>query len=430
MKKILAILILISSYSRAQQPLYLKDAINIALKNSLDIQLSKNNVEANTIYNNYGIAGGLPLITGTANDIEQLTNINQKLSNGTVIKRYGATANNLTSGVTASILLYNGMRVVTTKKRLEELQQQSEQLLNAQIQNIIAAMMTNYYDVVRQQSYLKTLEQSIEVSKQRLNIVQIQQSVGLANNADLFQTQLDLNALIQARESQQLIIDQAKTNLLTLLTLKADSAISISDTIIVERNISLENILSNLHQSPEVHAVEEQIRINELIEKETAAQRYPSVSFNSGYNFNLSKSSGGFNLYNENYGPFIGLYLSVPIYNGSVYKRQQHVAEINTQSAVIQKDILVRDNTSSAVKSYQSYQNALQQLETEKQNYSLAQQLLDLVLQRFELRVATIVDVEIAQQTFQDAGYRLVNLSFAAKAAEIEMKRLTNQLSF
>jgi outer membrane protein len=47
----------------AQNILRLPDAVNIALKNSLEVQLSKNIVEANTILNNYGIAGGLPLVT-------------------------------------------------------------------------------------------------------------------------------------------------------------------------------------------------------------------------------------------------------------------------------------------------------------------------------------------------------------------------------
>lgn len=422
--------IFICIVSKAQQPLSLQTAINIALQNSLDIQLAKNDVQINTIYNNYGIAGGLPYVAASVTDNQQATNINQKLSNGTNITRRGALGNNLSSQISSSILLYNGMRVVTTKKRLSELQRQSELSLNVQIQNIIAGVMTTYYDIVRQQDYLKTINQSIEVSSQRLEIIKVRESVGLANNADLFQSQLDLNELIQTQQSQQLIINQSKTNLLTLLTLKADSTITISDTILVNNNISLDHIVSQLPQSAEVLVAEEQVRINELIQRETAAQRYPSLTLNSGYNFNLSKSSGGFNLYNQTYGPYVGLSLSIPIYNGSIYKRQQQVAEIGTKNAQIQKEVIVRNNTSAAVKAFQSYKNALEQLETEQQNFSLAQQLLYLVVKRFESRVATIVDIEVAQETFQNAGFRLVNLSFAAKSAEIELNRLINQLSY
>ena len=62
----------------AQQRLSLTDAINIALKNSYDIQLAKNFLEISSINNHIGVAGGLPVINAIANDNEQLTTINQK----------------------------------------------------------------------------------------------------------------------------------------------------------------------------------------------------------------------------------------------------------------------------------------------------------------------------------------------------------------
>ena len=49
-------------------------------------------------------------------------------------------------------------------------------------------------------------------------------------------------------------------------------------------------------------------------------------------------------------------------------------------------------------------------------------------MQKYEVRQATIIDVREAQKSFEDAGYRLVNLGFAAKSAEIELKRVTNRL--
>ncbi|MNY38103.1 Outer membrane efflux protein [compost metagenome] len=77
---------------------------------------------------------------------------------------------------------------------------------------------------------------------------------------------------------------------------------------------------------------------------------------------------------------------------------------------------------------YQTYQSSIEQLENQKKNYALSKQLLDLTLQRFELIQATIIDVREAQRSFEEAGYRLINLNYAAKAAEIELKRLSNTL--
>ena len=194
-------LLLLFATGVAQQ-LRLQEAVSIALKNSLDIQLVKNNQEINVINNNTGIAGGLPVATLTGSDNEQSVNIKQKISqkvNGADtsynIFRNGATSNQLAASAGGSILLYNGLRVKATKKRLEELEKQGQEYISSQIQNVIAAVMTSYYDVVRQQSYLKTFDQSIAVAEKKLEIVKAQQSVGMANNADLFQSQLDLNNL-------------------------------------------------------------------------------------------------------------------------------------------------------------------------------------------------------------------------------------------
>lgn len=431
MRKIVTLFLLaIATAGFSQQQLSLTDALNTALKNSYDIQLAKNSLEISSINNYIGIAGGLPTVSATANDNEQLTSINQKFADATRdTKRDNVGSNNLAAGVTGSILLYNGFRVVATKKRLEELQQQNQQLLNAQIQNTMAAVMTKYYDVVRQQTYLKTIFQSIDVSKKRLDILQIRKDVGLSNNADIFQAQLDLNALMQSQQSQELVIDQAKTDLLNLVFMKADTKILISDTIIVDGGVNMDSVRNNLSKNPVLAAADKQVRINELIEKETAALRYPTVRANTGYNFTSSKSAAGFSLLNQSYGPFVGVNVTIPIYNGNISKRQQRVAAINTRNAGIQRDNLVLDYETDMVRTYQSYSSTLGQLQTELKNYTLSTQLLDLVLQKFQLGQATIIDVKQAQQSFENEGYRLVNLNYAAKVAEIELKRLASQLT-
>jgi outer membrane protein len=422
-------LILLFLQSGAQNILQLPDAVNIALKNSLELQLSKNMVEANTVLNNYGVAGGLPLITGSLTDNEQISSINQKLNSGVNISRDAAPTNSFALGVTGSILLYNGNRVVATKARLAALAGQSEQQLNAQIQNILAGVMVGYYDIVRQQSYMKTIDKSIDASHQQLEIVQTRQAVGLANNADLFQAQIDLNALLQTKQSQQLIIDQAKAELLRQLTLNPDSAISIQDTIIIDRQLLLENVLNKLNKNADIKAALDQVKINELAVKETGALRYPSIRATTGYSFIRNKAAAGQILLNQNYGPSVGISVGIPIYNGSVYKRQLKVAEINVSNARIDEQILMRDYSAQVIKFFQSYNSTIKQLETEQQNYTLSNQLLELALQRFQFKQATIVDVKNAQQSFEASGYRLVNLNYAAKTAEIELKRLANELS-
>lgn len=431
MKKLLLILLTIAIGSTSFcQSLSLQDAINIALQKNLDLQLLKNNVEIGSINNYIGIAGGLPVVSAQAADNEQKTNVHQQLNSGTIIKRNGALGNTYTSSVSAGMLLYNGSRVTATKHRLEQLQSQSGQYLNSRVQNTMSSVMMSYFDIVRQQAYTKLLNKSIEVAQKQLDIVKAQQSVGMANNADLFQSQINLNTFIQQRQAQQLVIDQAKTGLLLLLNLRPDSLIAVADTIIIDPNLVLGDVLNNLNRNADILAAENQIKINEFIVKETKAQRYPSLVSNAGYNYNRSQTSAGNVLLNQNNGAFASLTLAIPIYNGSIYKRQQKVAEINVQNATLQKDIVARNYAAHAVQTYQAYLSSIQQLDSQRVNVDLAQRLIDLELQRFQLHAATIVELIQAQQSFQNAAYTFINLSYAAKSSEIELKRLINQIKF
>ncbi|WP_298739306.1 TolC family protein [uncultured Chitinophaga sp.] len=413
------------------QQLSLRDAVEIALRNNMGIQLARNNTTAAGISNSYGMAGGLPLITATGTDVEQVTSIKQEYANPANNKTSNnASSNNLSASLNASMLLYNGNKVQNAHRRLGLIESQSRQQLNSRALTLVYNVMLRYYDIIRQQSYARTLSASIDVSREKLEIVKAQQSAGVANNADLFQAQVDLNTQVQNLQAQQLVIAQAKTDLLTLLTLKPDSALNISDTIVVDRSVELGPVINAIQSNPDISAADQQIAINEYIEKETAAQRYPSLSANAGYNFSHTKNAAGFSLLNQSYGPFAGVGVSIPIFNGSIFRKQTEIAGINVKNAQLQKDTLVLNYTANAVKNWQAYNNNLQQLETAKTNYDLSGKLLDLVLQRFQLKQATIVDLKNAQDSFENAGYLLVNVSFSAKAAELRLKYYANQLQY
>ncbi|MDP4128635.1 MAG: TolC family protein [Bacteroidota bacterium] len=413
----------------SSQELSLSEVLSIAMKNNLGVRIAQRAVDIAEINNSYGFAGGLPFVAGTASGNQQLTSIDQRYSNPANNKSStNARSTNISAGVAGDILLYNGGRVHNAKHQYETAVLQTRQQLDSRVQALFYNVMLKYFDIVRQESYAKTLATSIEVSKQKLDIVKKQQQVGVANDADLFQSQVDLNTQIQNLQAQQLVVDQGKTDLLTLLTLKPDSVIAIRDTILVDNNIQLDSILGAVSQNPDVQAAYQQVAINQFIEKEVGAQRYPSFLLNAGYNFSHTANAAGFSLFNQSYGPYIGLGLTIPIFNGYIYRKQEQVAGINVKIAGLQRDTLLLGINSSAVKSWQAYKNNLQQLETAKETYDLSQKLLDLVLKRFQYKQATIVDVKNAQQSFENAGFLMINISYAAKVSEIQLRRLANKL--
>ena len=415
----------------AQKNLSLNEAIQTALKNSYDIQLVENNLAIAQNNNNIGVAGGLPTITNTTTNNNTLSTINQTFPDATRnTTRNNVDGSTLNSALNATMVLFNGYRVQATKNRLESLEKQNKSLLESQLLNTISTVMQQYYNVVRQQAFLKTIQKSIETSKQRLEIVETRQKIGVANQADFLQSNLDLNALIQAEQNQLLIIEQAKADLLNTIVLPSSTAIVINDSIKVDDQLILSAVEAKMKNHPLLQSAQQLINVNQFLEKETRSLTYPTLRASTGFNYNSNKSAAGFILLNESYGPFLGVNLSIPIYIGSANKRAIKNAEINTKTAKIQLQNTEQDLTTELFKTYQSYKNSLKQTPIEIQNFEMSQSLLDLVMQKYKLGQATMVDVKQAQQSFETAGFRLVSLRFNAKIAEIELKRLSNQLNF
>jgi len=415
----------------AQKTLTLAEAVKTALQNSYDIQLVENSLAIAKNNNDYGVAGALPNISATANENKTNSTLQQQYTDPSRnTTKSGVEGTTLTAGLSASIVVFNGYRIMATKDRLASIEKQNIALLQGQMQNTVAQVMQQYYNVVRQQAYLITIEKSIDASKQRLDIVNTKKQVGLANQSDILQSNLDLNALIQAKQNQILVIDQAKADLLNSMVLPPSEQIIVNDSIVVFDQIKLADVESKMKLNPSLQSVEQTININQFIEKETRALMYPTLRATTGYNLSSNKSAAGFSLLNETYGPYVGLSISVPIYAGTAYKRNYKNAKINTDIAKINYKSAEADMTTAIFKTYQAYQNNLKQTPIEQANYIMSQDLLGLVIQKYQLGQATMVDVKQAQQSFENAGFRLISLRYAAKIAEIELQRISNQLSF
>jgi outer membrane protein TolC len=237
-----------------------------------------------------------------------------------------------------------------------------------------------------------------------------------------------LNTRTLELSTQQALVKQSQIELLNILDINPDSSMTISDSIFLNNDILLQDVLSSISKNPEITSLDHQIKINGLIEKEVASLRKPSLKLNTGYNLINNESTAGQLLLNRSYGPFVSMGLTVPIYNGSAFKRQQQTAAINTENAKLKKESSLNDQQAAATKTYQSYITSREQMKTQEQTLQLSKQLVDLTLKRYELNSATAVEVREAQKSYEDASFRMMNLVYLAKLAEIELLRLSYQL--
>lgn len=425
---ILLLLLMLPLMAAGQNGLSLKEAMDRALANNLEIRIARNAAEAAAWSNHPGVAGALPSVNLSGGDVQQSTNIYQKLANGTIIERDGAAGNTMNGALGVSYTLFNGYRIVATKERLARLQEQGEAQLMAQIQSTLAAVIGRYYDVQRQEQLEQALQRSRDFVAERVKVLDTRARVGLANDADLFQARIDLNAADQSLRAQELAVRQAKLELARLLATPGDTTLSPADSLVLDDRISPDSLSAYLKRNPEYVAAGAQVIINEQLEREINAQRLPSLRLNGGYNFQRSQSEAGFSLINQSYGPNVGLSLQVPIYNGGAFERQHRVARLQTDNARLQQQQVEQTLLSESLKTYAAYRTALEQVSLQEDNEKLSRRLLEILTRRFATNQATVLDLRVAQASYEATASSLANVRYTAKLAETELKRLMNRL--
>ena len=404
------------------QYLNLQSAIDSALKNSFDIAILRNNTEIAGLNNSYAIAGGMPEIgANLSDDFNQISSYNND-GNGNKTSNNGVE-NVLVAGFKAEMTLYNGKRIVSTKKRLAELSSMSEVELVNGIQSLTAEVTMRYFEIARQQKYLDILLKTEDLAKQKLEIVQTRLDAGMADGADILQAQTDLNSAAQSIKIQELAILNAKADLVSVLNCSIDPASLTVDTeIAVDEKFNVTGIPAMLKQNAAYILADRNINVKNFQYAETYSGRFPVLKANTSLDCYQKNNLPDEMLFN--FGPGAGISLQVPIYSWNTEKIKTKIAKINVENAELERDNIMSDIKIEAFKQMQQYSTSLEQIEIQKDNLRLAKQLLDLVMQQFQLGHATILDLKAAQASYEEASYSLVNLQYKAKSAEIGLKHM------
>lgn len=414
--------------SMAQDTLRLQQAIDLALKNNFQIEISRNNLEIAENNNNAGSAGMLPTIGVIVGDTPSQNNIRQEFSNGTTIIRDGVVANNFNAQVALSMTLFDGGKMFATREKLRELENLGELNLKAEIQNILSRVVNAYYYIQTQKSYLNVLKKLADVSDARLGVINTRQEVGLANAADKYLAEIDASANAQAIMAQQTNIRNAIISLNELIQLPIDTVYDVESDFNVSETLKREELNGLFEQNPEFLAEDAKVKVSLQAEKEASAARLPEISLSAAYGYFLTKSQAGFSLYNQAYGPTGTISLNIPLFSGNVNKINYRNASLERENAEFAQKQLFLTLQSNYEKAWELYESGLEQAQSAAETRKMAESYLSIIQARFELGESTILDLREAQRALNDAGYRLSTNQYLLKLAETDILRLTGQL--
>jgi outer membrane protein len=418
--------------AQAQQMLTLEDAIQQGITKQYSIQISRQKERIAANENSLGNAGFLPTITGTATKNYTISGLDQSFFGGVraPLVQSGVNSNSGNAGVAMAWTLYDGQGMFILRDRFKELQNLGAKQTESSIENLIALISSTYYDIIRQNLRVNNFKKGLEISNDRLKLAKDRYEVGQGSKVDYYSAQVDFNedkALLIAQEQSY---TNTKIGFNTLLVKDYKTDFQIANNIDLLPKLKLSELkMSALSQNPTLIGAILSKKISDLDTKNIQSQQKPQIDLLAGYALSNVANGAGFGVEKGSSDVFnYGLRATINIFDGYNQKRKVQNAKINAEIAALQIEDLKNALLSALEKTYVTYENSMNLIQLETENYAIAKQNIDIAFDRFKVGIATSYELREVQRNAVAAETRLIEAKFAAKAAEIELIRLSGNL--
>ncbi|TYR33854.1 TolC family protein [Sphingobacterium phlebotomi] len=414
-----------------QELLTVKRAVEIALENNYDIQLSKNELLATKENKTYGSAGMLPTVTADLTQNNSVQNATQLQNSGVERSLDNARNNSLTYGVNIGWTIFDGLGMFARYEKLQELEKQGDLQLKRTVLSTVGDVITLYYTIVEQLNLLSALDSSILISRERLRTAENRFSIGKAAKLEVLNVQVNLNEDLSARLRQVETVKNLKTMLNGILVRDLDIDFIIDTEVGIDESLIYGDLLERADQfNPDLQIIILNKKLAELDLKDVKSARYPTVRLNGGYNFARTESSLGFVAQSNSRGLTYGLTASVNIFDGLNQRRNERIAKIQIDNAALQIEqqrLAVQTGLKTA---YETYLTNIELVRMEEKNEDIARQNLEITLAKYTIGSISAVEFRDAQENFINAISRFNAAQLQAKLSEIQLKELVGQIDF
>ena len=414
----------------AQEKLSLQDAISIALKNNYDIKLVNNDVAIAKNNVNLGNAGILPVAVGTFNTGGSRTNTTQTQSTGTQRIVDGARSTNMAYGVGLDWTVFDGFSMFADYKRLKELEQQGKIVAKGQILTTISDVISAYYNVVKQQQLVVASDSAINVSTYRLRIADNKLEIGRGSKLDVLSAKVDYNTDTSNYLQQKNLLNNYMVTLNQLMARDANIKFSVANDMSIDNNLNYTELATQSESlNPELQNAVISKKIAELNLKSIKGNRYPVIAVNGGYDFNRNANPTGFSIQSRSNGLTYGLTASIPIFNGFLQRQNERNAKIEINSTELTIEKTRQAIAAQLTTAYQTYSTYLELVKLERGNIEIANQNLDITLEKYRLGSIAPLELREAQRNALNAQIRYLEIQYQTKLAEISLKELSGTLN-
>lgn len=424
------LLISVGIQGMTQDTLKLKDAIVLALQKNYSITLATNSAKISEISNTAGAAGMLPKVDLNGARSISINNSHAEYFDGRVRDVPEAKTNNMSAGVQLSWTVFDGLNMFIQRDKLNELQQLSNTQLRGVIENTIAEVSRIYFEIAVREKLLGLYHESLHISSQRRSFAKARLDLGGGSELTYLQSTVDMNADSANYMKQLSLVKNTIADLNLILCRDLKTAVLVEKKIQMNDTLVYEQLWTKIQeQSPDLLAARSAVNLANLTIKEIKSVQLPRVSINTAYAYSKSLSDVGTFTSNRNLGFSAGATLSYNLFNGFTNNQKLKVARIKEESAAKEVELQKLSLETNLQQIYNDFETNKKLVKFEDENIRFARLNWNITQEKYKLGAINDVELRETQQKLMDAENRYLLSLFNCKSAEIELLRLSGQLS-
>jgi len=405
-----SILLLLNINIYSQSQLTLNEAIKIALQKNSGLLSNENNLlksESNltAAYGNF-----LPNLNASGS-----WSWNKNKGEG-----YEADSRSWSVGINSSIVLFDGLSNFANLSRSQNNYEAVKLAIEQKKQEVVFQTINLYYAIVESEQLLKVREEDVKQQQKNLETIEERNRLGSVTKADVYQQQVQLgNAELQLIQ-QKNVLETSKSNLLFYLGLDVLENYQYSDNF-SEREIKILDTDINTDYDRLSELVKQALnnRRDYLAQKLTLDAYYdnltiarsghlPSLTGRLGYGTDANVPEDLF----KNHLFSAGLTLSIPLFSGFSTHNLIQSAEVDAMNYELQVRDSERMIKQELQKSFLDLEAAKKGLLVTQKNVSAAEENLKIEQEKYNLGAGKLLDVLIANTSYQNAKTNYINSQF------------------
>lgn len=410
-----------------------EEALKQALESNYGIKISENEVEVaqndQSIFN----SGYLPTVTGRAGATYDLNDRVTDPEGGEKVEQNNIENQFYNASLNVNYLLFDGLGRLYNYRSLKEQYNLTKLEARETIENTILQLFTVYFEVARLYENINVLQETLEISRERVIRAEYQFEYGQVNNLAVLNARVDVNNdsinLLQAKQQ----LRNTKRDLNVLLDRNMDrTAFSVDTTVTFLPRLSLNLLLeSAAENNVRLLQSEKQVTISEYNVKVSKSGYLPTVGLTGSYGWNRSRSAATAffpGSTTASSGVSAGLNLVWDLFDGGRNRVQVQNARIfneNTELLQEQVRLEVERNIANALG---TYENKLFIFHVQEENVQTNLNNFNRTQEQYKLGQATSIEFRQAQINLINARTSLNLAKYDAKLAELELLRLTGSL--